>query len=187
MRIIYLIKRVIRCQRGIAFTEFALTVPLLLLLSLGGVEVTRYIILHQKLDKVAFSMADLVAQSHGISTSEVDMIFTAVDNLVQPFSFGSDGVVIVTSIGNHNNNGVRVNWQRSGAGTLSANSSLGSPGDLATVPSGLTVSDKEDVIFAEVYYQFTPLLLPQLFPATIVYKRVAYKPRLGELDTIEQS
>lgn len=177
-------KLLCRCRRGVVAIEFGLVITFLVLLSLGGIEVARYILLNQKLEKTSFSMADLVAQSRGISAGELDMIFTAVDDMMTPFAFDAEGVVIITSVGNHDGNGVRVNWQRAGSGTLSAASKIGTPGQAVTLPDTITLNDKDDVIIAEVFYDFTPLIMGDVVGSGTLYKRAYYKPRLGELDTL---
>ena len=42
----------------------------------------------------------------------------------------------------------------------------------------------EEVIVAEVYYNFTPWLAPQVAPATQLYHRAFYRPRQGPLTTL---
>lgn len=178
------LRRLLASERGAAFMEFGLMLPFILLVMLGGVEVTRYVLINQKLDKTSFTMADLVAQADEISASDVDMVFNAVEHLMQPYSFSGNGRVIITSLGNRQDQGTRVFWQRSSAGTLSVTSTLGTPGQLATLPDGFTVDLNEDAIFAEVYYDFEPLIMPNILPTHRLYKYSVYHPRLGALDTL---
>ena len=44
--------------------------------------------------------------------------------------------------------------------------------------------DNEDVIFAEVFYNFTPIVNFAILDNTQVYKVAVSKPRLGALDTL---
>ena len=55
-------RRYRKSERGIAAVEFALVSPILFLLLLGGVEVGRYILVHQKVEKMAYSVSDVVSQ-----------------------------------------------------------------------------------------------------------------------------
>ena len=57
-----MMKKLLRKQEGLAYLEFAITLPFLLALFLGAVEVTRYIIILEKVEKVSVTMSDLVAQ-----------------------------------------------------------------------------------------------------------------------------
>ena len=44
------------CRRGSSLVELALVVPILVSLFLGSVEVARYVLLQQKLDRAAMSL-----------------------------------------------------------------------------------------------------------------------------------
>ena len=178
----------ITCNSGISAIEFALALPLLLLLLLlGGVEGVRTLMLHQKLERTAFSMANLIAQSQDISRIEIDLIFNAVSGLMEPFDFNTNGRIIITSIGNRDNSGAIVNWRHEGAGYLgTATSSMGDVGMAATnLPSGFTIANGEDTIVAEIFFDAEPLLIPGLFPSNTVSKQAFFRPRLGALDTIQ--
>ena len=52
---------------GNVAVEFALALPVLMLLMLGSAEMARFVILHQKIDRVAVTMSDLVARAETIS------------------------------------------------------------------------------------------------------------------------
>ena len=54
---------------------------------------------------------------------------------------------------------------------------------LAVMPSGFTFDERENVIAAEVYYQFSPLVSSQFFGTTTIYRVAYYKPRFGALLT----
>ncbi|MFO1143312.1 MAG: TadE/TadG family type IV pilus assembly protein [Amaricoccus sp.] len=179
-----LLNRLRRDVRGIAASEFALILPMLVLFSAGTIEYSRLIMLTQKLQNGSFILADLTARDKTLSTTQLDNIFLALDNIIQPFSFDVDGKAIVTSIGyDATAKKPVVNWQRSGAGKLAATSEIGQAGKAAALPSGLSIASGETIISAEVYYRFKPLFGLGIAPRTI--RRVAYyKPRLGSLDTL---
>ncbi|MFO1209427.1 MAG: TadE/TadG family type IV pilus assembly protein [Amaricoccus sp.] len=179
-----LIPRLLRDVRGIAASEFALILPILVLFTAGTVEYSRLILLTQKLQSGSFILADLTARDKTLKVGDLDNIFLALDRVIQPFPFATDGKAIVSSIGYDSTaKAPVVNWQRTGAGTLAAASQIGSSGKTATLPSDLTIAAGETIISAEVYYQFEPLFGLGIAPRTI--RKVAYfKPRLGSLDTL---
>jgi Flp pilus assembly protein TadG len=179
-----LVRRLLRDRRGIAASEFALILPILVMFSAGTIEYSRLILLTQKLQSSSFILADLTARDRTLTTAQLDSIFLALDNIVQPFPFDVEGKAIVTSIGYSSAaKKAVVNWQRSGAGELAATSEVGEAGKEATLPADLTIAAGETIISAEVYYDFKPLFGIGLAPRTI--RRVAYyKPRLGSLDTL---
>ena len=178
-----LLTRLRRDRRGIAATEFALILPILVMFSAGTIEYSRLILLTQKLQSGSFILADLTARDKTLTAAQLDNIFLAIDNIIQPFTFDTDGKAIVTSIGVNAANNPIVNWQRAGSGTLAATSAIGAAGGNAVLPAELTISSGETIISAEVYYAFRPLFGIGLEPRVI--RRVAYyKPRLGTLDTL---
>ncbi len=178
-----LFARLGRDRRGIAATEFALILPILVLFSGGTIEYSRLILLTQKLQSGSFILADLTARDRTLTEGQLDNIFLAIDNVVQPFEFDASGKAIVTSIGVDASNHPVVNWQRSGSGALAATSELGSPGHAAALPDDLHIAAGETIIASEVFYAFEPLFGLGAEPRVI--RRVAYyKPRLGSLDTL---
>ncbi len=178
--------RFARERRGAVLTEFAMAFPILVILILGGFEIGRYVLLQQKLQSVAVETADLVAQSETISASDVDNIMVAVDHIMTPFELGDRGVVIVSSIGATGNNPPKVNWQRSGGGTASATSKLGTPGGNAVLPEGFVVRAGESVIVSEVFYNYESVLALDLIPLPSgqLYNESFYRPRFGTLASL---
>ena len=54
--------RFLRDRRGVAAIEFALILPILVLLCLGCFEVPRYVLIWQRIERAASGVSDLVAQ-----------------------------------------------------------------------------------------------------------------------------
>jgi Flp pilus assembly protein TadG len=164
-------------------TELALMMPVLTLLLVGAGEYGRMLLLNQKLQNGAFILADLAGRDQTLSEDQLDNIFLALNNLIEPFEFGGSGTAIVTSISGTASGDPEVNWQRKGAGTLEAESAVGEPGDEATLPETLTVVQGETVIVAEIYYAFEPLF-GLTAAASTLHKAAYLKPRLGTLETL---
>lgn len=173
------------CTAANVAVEFALAVPVITFLMLGSVELARYVVLNQKLDRVAVSMADLVARAETISESDIDDILLAAGEVARPFDFDGRGRVIVSSVMNPDGGGAEIAWQRSGAGSYSASSKLGSEGGSATLDDGMQVREGETAIISEVYFDFEPFLSDLILDPREVYKRAYHRPRLGTLDAIE--
>ena len=151
--------------------------------SAGTIEYSRLILLTQKLQSGAFILADLAARDKTLSEEQLENIFLAIDQIIQPFDFAIDGKAIVTSVGVDASDDPVVNWQRIGSGSLAATSEIGEEGDDATLPDDLDIVDGETIIAAEVFYSFEPLFGIGLAPR-IIRKVSYYKPRLGTLDTL---
>lgn len=179
-----LFKRFIRNNRGSAVVELALAFPVLLLLGFGSFEMTRYILIQQKISKTVSSMSDLVARSPSISNAEMTAMFQAVPHLMDPYNRADDMVVIISSVVNYGSGPV-VAWQRRGGGNIATASRIGTQGNAATLPAGFTLSTNENTIVSEMYYNFRPVVAPNIVGATTNYKVKFNMPRLGALDVIK--
>jgi len=172
-------------RRGTVMVEFAIIMPILMFVMLAGVDLVRFAMLQQKLNRAAVSMADLVSQYDSISTTQIDQIFLAMEHVIAPFQMGSSGRVIVSSISRVDaTDPVLVDWQRAGAGTATATSNFGTPGNNATLPTGFTVAAGESVIVAEVFYDFVPLMFEFVLPSRRVEHSSLFRPRFGTLSTL---
>ena len=167
---------------GAILIEMAFAMPVLLSLLLGGVEIARYVLLHQKLDRVASSIADLVSQSETVSAADLQNIFDAAKYVAKPFELASDGTVVVSSVTNPlGSANATVNWQRSGAGTGTATSRVGTEGGAASLPTGFTLADGQTIIVAEVFFDYQPWILGDGTSPSQLYQRALFRPRYGGL------
>lgn len=183
-RKVNLAARFMRAERGVAMVEFGLMLPVLMTLFYGAVEVTRYILITQKVEKLAHAAADVIAQSSVVTIASLDQVMAATTDIMNPFTMGADGHVIVSSlyraVGIAN---ATVNWRYEGGGTLLATSQLGAVAATPIMPAGFTFEERENVIAAEAFYRFSPLISNQFFGTRTVYRVAFYKPRLGVLVT----
>jgi len=175
----------IKCERGNVVVEFALTLPVLLLLLLASAELGRFVLLNQKVDRVAVTLSDLVARAETISQSEIDDIFEAAAQVAAPFDLDGRGRVIISSVINDDGSGATVAWQRSGGGSFSATSEVGAEGESADLPQGFNVREGETAIVSEVFFDFEPFLSEQIVAPKTIYRRAHHRPRLGTLNEIE--
>ena len=176
-------KRFWRSRRGAVMVEFAAAMPVFAIMLLAGVEVSRLALLHQKMDRLATTMADLVAQGETISATELNTFYTAATPLMWPYGFTNKGRIIVSAV-NGTTGTPRVSWQHSGGGSISAASKIGVSGGNASLPSGFVVRTDESLITTEIYFDFEPAFFPAVAPARRLYHRSFYRPRLGTLTTL---
>jgi Flp pilus assembly protein TadG len=175
----------LRCPAGNVAVEFALAVPVLLFLMLGSAEMGRFVLLNQKMDRVATTVSDLVSRAESINESQVSDILIAADEVAQPFDIADLGVVIVTSVTNTDGSGPVIAWQRSGGGSYVAASKLGAEGDTPDLPDDFVVRQGETAIISEVYYDFAPFLSEMIVRPQVVYRSSRHRPRIGTLDTVD--
>jgi Flp pilus assembly protein TadG len=177
--------RLLHCAAGNVAVEFALSVPVILLLMLGSAEMARYVILHQKMDRVATTISDLVSRAETITESQIADIFTAAGQIAEPFDLAGLGVVIVSSVTNADGTGAVIAWQRSGGGSYSAVSELGLEGDEPNLPEGFEVREGETAIISEVFFDFSPFLSELIVEPQVIHRSAHHRPRLGTLEEID--
>ena len=178
--------RLLSCRAGNVAVEFALGAPVLIMLMLASAELARFVILHQKMDRVATTISDLVSRAETISESELLDIFTAAGEVATPFRLADLGVVIVSSVINPDGTGPIVAWQRSGGGAYSGTSQIGIEGDDATLDGDFEVREGETAIISEVYFDFAPFLSEMIVSPQVIYRTAHHRPRLGTLEEIEE-
>lgn len=171
-----------RDNRGVAAVEAALLLPVLLTTFIGCTEVTFKIWSTQKVEKLAVTIADVLTQSQTISSEGLAQVVMASDRIMEPFEFDDEGVIYISSVYVTQDETVaKVNWQCSTTGSFSALSKLGQVGDAAVLPPELILAERDNVIVAEIYYKYTPIMPGLMFDEAIVYRRAFFKPRLGAL------
>jgi len=177
------LRRFRRDCRGALAVELAFAVPVVFGLILCGVAVTRYVLLHQKMGRTAATIADLTSQADALSESDVQSLFVAAKDVMSPYDLVDDGRVVMSSVYRASGGAATVVWQRSyGAG--GGSSHFGVEGETATLPDDLVVRDGEDVIVAEVFYSYTPMLAASVLSPAELYNFAVFRPRFAALRTI---
>ena len=175
-----------RDRRGVAATEFAIVASVLTFALLGGTELSRYTLRHQKIDRVSASVSNMVAQSSTMKAVDFTNMWAAAAEIAKPFDMGgATSKVIVSFIVAETNSNYRIQWQRSGAGTMAQVSKLGTEGGLATMPTGVTMKQGDTIVAVEVYATYAPFVFPEVVGSTLVYRRSFDQPRLVDLITLE--
>jgi Flp pilus assembly protein TadG len=172
-----------RAEAGMAAVEFSLILPILILLWIGGVEVTQALSVDRRLNNLSSSIGDLVARSKLVTYSDVDSIFEIAKGAMFPFckdpnppTCASRGLQMRITAVNMNGAGTpSVAWSRSKntTGYTSSDNAL----MLTLVPSALRVPSTQ-VIMAEVYYPYTPAVGKVIIGTRTLNDRMYFVPRL---------
>lgn len=182
------IKKIFRnlfhAEQGLAAVEFALALPLIIILTFGTLEVTLYVLITQKLERVSLTVSDLVTQSETITTAQLDQIIPSAAQVMLPYNFATDGYAIISSISKTGTNTPVINWQYKSSGTAQV-SHFGVAGGNATMPANFTMADKDTVIVTEVFYNYKPVLFGIIYNSSLMYRYSIFKPRIGNLTTLD--
>lgn len=162
-------------ERGTILIEAAFSLPLMILLLLGGFETSQYILAHQKLSRMSSTMADSIAQSsQALSERQVHDLLNSMNFISRPFDIGASGRVVITAL--EGSNGVNtVLWRRC-AGGIAQGSRLGSPAKLPNneiLPAGTTA------VVGEAIYDYKPVFTTNLFKPVRMSQVVLYRTRVG--------
>jgi Flp pilus assembly protein TadG len=143
-------------NNGIAATEFAFIVPLMLVLFFGTVEFCSAIAIDRKVSLMARTMSDLTAQSTSVADADMTNFFAAAVSIMYPYPVGTTSPALGTPMSgtiselwvDPATHKARVQWSR---GT----SPMTSGTIIATVPSALLVDDTY-LIYSQVTYTYKP-------------------------------
>ncbi|GLK76075.1 hypothetical protein GCM10008171_13290 [Methylopila jiangsuensis] len=177
-----LLARLRRSESGLAATELALCAPMLLLLTLGGADLARYANAYDKVGKIAFSVTDVTAQYQSLTADGVKQVFLISGQNLPGYVSGKTGVTILSSL-YLDGTTPRVRWQCASTKGTKWASKIGSEGGIASVGANLFGDAKDNVVVAEVYYQFTPIFSYFISGTQDVYAKGLFRPRLGALNT----
>jgi Flp pilus assembly protein TadG len=134
---------------GVSAVEFALILPIMLVLYAGSVELSEALAVDRKANRVASTIADLVAQKTNITATEMTNIFNASKAIMEPYATGSllEMDLIVVDI---NASSQTVNWSKTVNGSTYAKGT-NTP---ITVPNTIAVTGTQ-VVIARVEYTYT--------------------------------
>ena len=131
-----MIRKLLRCRRGVAAVEAALSIPILITMFVGMVELTAYIEAHRKALTAAQTVADLVAQESSISDATLADIRLAADAIMNPLATDTVSVTIA-SVGFDEQGDSDLLWEDKEAGGSSVSitdaDGLGSPNESVIV------------------------------------------------------
>jgi Flp pilus assembly protein TadG len=173
-----------RDRRGLAAVEFALIVPLMLVLFFGTVEFSSGVAVDRKVTLVARTLSDLTSQAlASISDTDLKNFFASSASILTPYSVPPTQPTI-SEVYIDDKKVAKVQWSKSatiamvsGAPQATLQNSLRKKGDTVTVPGGLLVPNSY-LIWSEVSYTYKPTIGYVMGKAGITLKNESYtRPR----------
>jgi len=165
----HLLRNFWRQRGGTVAVEFAIALPVLLVMLLGVFEVSQALIVYMKVIDVADTVSDLIAQQKQVASSDIDNYYIAGQLVMTP-SIGSGlGLAVASVTFDPNTGNPSVAWQvtRGSAAAMT---------DAATAATGLG-SDGDSVIVANATYTYTPISRYLLQQGITMSSRVFSRPR----------
>ena len=161
-----------RDKRGVSAVEFAMLLPLMLTLYLGGVEVSQGISIDRKVTLTARTVADLVAQVASIDTAGINAALGAATAVIAPYP--DSAVKVTVSVVDIDANGTaKVKWSSTKNGTARA------IGSSVTLPSALNVPSSS-LVWGEVAYTYQPSIGYLVTGTMNLTDQIFMRPRLSE-------
>lgn len=169
-------------RAGVAAVEFALVVPIMLVVYLGTTEASALITMDRKVQSVAGALGDLVARENAtISGATLQDYFQASSGIMSPY-MPTGLKQIVTSVQVMADGTTSVAWSRpyttGDADVVATGHEVGKP---YALPADMTdIAKGSYVIVSEASYSYKPLFGLVFDQAIDLYRESFYMPRFGE-------
>jgi Flp pilus assembly protein TadG len=158
MRLRRLLARVRDDRRGTSLIEFAILLPVLTMMFIGGYQLSDASACKRRVTIVSRAMVDLVSQYAVISGSQVDTILAASTQIMAPYD-ANIASVRVTQVTTNVLGYPTVSWSRARNGTALAT------GSYFNLPLTMRLANSS-VLYAEVTYTYQPAFGKILSPIT---------------------
>ena len=137
-------------RSGIAAIEFALLLPVLLVIYFGIVELVQAVTVGRLVAQTSSTVTNIVSQYTTISAStQMPDVLGASSQILAPYPSASAGI-IVSLISVDNNGNATIAWSQS------QNATAHSTGQAVTLPASLDVPNSS-VVWGEVSYAYAPI------------------------------
>jgi len=175
-----LLRNLARDNSGIAATEFAVIVPIMLVMFFGTVEFSSGVAVDRKVTLLARTLSDLTSQSISVANSDMTNFFTASCKILSPYAPAPTQATVSELYVEPSTLQVRVQWSKSAAVDSSCNVTLGTGRAVTspvTIPTALKVGGTY-LIFSEVSYLYVPTIGYVMAKAGVNLSDVSYtRPR----------
>jgi Flp pilus assembly protein TadG len=144
------LRRLAKAKDGLAAVEFALLLPVMIILFFGVVEVSLALGCRADVANVASTVADLVAQESAMTPTDMTNVFDAADAILYPYSTSAAKITVTSIAYNTTTQSLTsgtVAWSCTQGGTARATNST------VSLPSGLMTANGS-VIMSEITYSY---------------------------------
>lgn len=160
-----------------ALVEFALLLPVMLLLLVGFAEGLQVVEAHRRVSRAASTVGDLAAQYRSLNETLVSDVFAAGALMMDPMPAATLGQRLM-SFSSDANGVVKLEWTRTGPVAYAGNAP-------AALPAGYELKPNQGVVVADVSYAYAPMT-KWVLPASInMQKRMLLRPRAANWVQLE--
>jgi Flp pilus assembly protein TadG len=139
--------KLLRDKRGVAAVEFAVIVPVMLVLFFGVDEFSSAVAVDRKVTLMARTLSDLASQNDRVSDTQLTNFFNASTAIMTPYPSAPVKSTITELYVDPATKQARVQWSKGAAPRAN--------GTTVTIPDALKVGDTY-LIFSEVTYKYVP-------------------------------
>jgi Flp pilus assembly protein TadG len=162
----------IQDRSGIAAIEFAVIVPIMLVMFFGTVEFSSGVAVDRKVTLVARTLSDLTSQSTTVATTDTANFFAASVAILTPYASTPVKAAISELYVNPSTLKATVQWNQTYQGATGR-----AVGSSVSIPTALAVGGTY-LIYSELSYLYTPAVGYVMSKAGITLSDVAYtRPR----------
>ena len=163
------LRNLARDNSGIAATEFAVIVPIMLVMFFGTVEFSSGVAVDRKVTLIARTLSDLASQSTSVADSDMTNFFAASFAILTPYSSTPTQATLSELYVDPSSLVARVQWSKG--------SSPRGQSSHVTIPSQLAVAGTY-LLFSEVSYLYTPTIGYVMAKGGVTLSDVSYtRPR----------
>lgn len=166
------LRRFLGDKRGVSAVEFAMLLPLLVTLYLGGVEVSSAVAIDRKVTLIARTLGDLVAQASSVDNTGMTGILAATTAVMAPYP-DTNLKITVSSVQINSQGVAKVSWSDAKNATPRA------VGSTVTLPDALNVASTS-LIWAEASYAYTPTIGYVITGTKNLTDQIYMRPRLSD-------
>lgn len=173
--------RFVTDDSAVAVVEFALVVPVMLLLYLGTMEASDLITVDRRVQTVAGTIGDLVAREDpAIYSATLEDYFIAAEHIIAPYS--TESLVQTVSLVSVNAEGeTTIEWSRKFTSGTRDHVPGHAAGGAYELPDEITsLATNGYVVVSETSYSHLPLLGLVFKTAIPLYRENFYLPRFGK-------
>lgn len=155
--------------RGVAAVEFALVLPILLLVYLGGFEVSQAVAAYRKVADTTVELASVAGQYSTMSAADVSNIFNASAQIMTPYPTQNLSIVL-SEVTTDGSGAATVTWSQQYHGTALA------AGSAVTLPAGMA-TPSTSYIMVDTKYTYVPTVGAAFVGSIPMSDRVFMLPR----------